>query len=163
MATWRTRHVGQTFQLRNLNPLSLIVRVPGQKPGRSRALVEAVDLYPSLAELCQLELPDHLEGTSFAPLIEDPDQDWKGAAFSQYRRVIPGYGKISRGMGYAIRTERYRFVEWVVPGTDFYAWELYDHQSDPGENVNIANQTEHRELVETLQKKLHAGWKAAKP
>lgn len=141
----------------------LIVSVPGQKPGRTRALVEMVDLYPSLAQFCGLPLPDHLEGTSFAPLIDNPDTPWKTAAFSQYRRVIPGYGDVGRGMGYAMRTDRYRFVEWLVPGTDFRAYELYDHESDPDENTNLANHPERQQLLETLKKQLHAGWKAALP
>ncbi len=141
----------------------LIVRVPGQKPGRSRALVEFVDIYPALAELCDLPLDPSLEGSSFAPLIRDPDRSWKKAAFSQYRRVIPGYGDVSRGMGYSMRTDRYRITEWVVPGTDFSAVELYDHETDSEENRNIANRTENADLVSSLLEKLHAGWKAQIP
>jgi len=141
----------------------LIVRAPGQAGGRTDALVEMVDLYPTLSDLCGLPAPEHLEGTSFEPLLREPDRQWKRAAFSQYRRVIPGYGEIARGMGYAMRTDRYRFVEWRVPGTDFRAWELYDHETDPGENVNLANHAERRELVESLRKQLHAGWREARP
>lgn len=141
----------------------LIIRTPGQKPGRTKALVEFVDIYPTLSELCGLPLDDGLEGHSFSPLIKDPDREWKSAAFSQYRRVIPGYGQISRGMGYSMRTDRYRFTEWLVPGTDFRAYELYDHRTDPDENINLAVAAEHKSLVDELKKKLHAGWKAALP
>ncbi len=141
----------------------LIVRTPGQKPGRTKALVEFVDIYPSLCELCGLSLDDGLEGRSFVPLIESPDLPWKSAAFSQYQRVIPGYGQVARGMGYSMRTDRYRFTLWLVPGTDFRAYELYDHQSDPEENINLAGDSEHRQLVDELKKRLHAGWKAAIP
>lgn len=141
----------------------LIIRVPGQHPGRTAALVELVDVYPTLSELCGLPLPGHLEGTSFAALIRDPDRPWKTAAFSQYRRVIPGYGKIARGMGYAMRTHRFRFVQWIVPGTDFYAWELYDHHQDPDENTNLADNPEYQSQMEILRKQLHAGWSAARP
>lgn len=141
----------------------LIVSVPGQMPGRTSALAEMVDLYPSLAELCGLPLPDHLEGTSFAPLIENPAMPWKSAAFSEYRRVIPGYGQIAPGLGVAMRTDRYRVVEWLVPSTEFRAYELYDHETDPGENVNLANHPERQQLLESLKDKLHAGWRAARP
>jgi iduronate 2-sulfatase len=141
----------------------LIIRVPGQKPGRSRALVEFVDIYPSLCGLCGLPTDDGLEGHSFARLIEDPNNDWKSAAFSQFRRVIPGYGKIARGMGYSMRTDRYRFTEWQVPGTDFRAYELYDHHSDPEENVNLAGVADHVSLIDALKAQLQAGWQHAKP
>lgn len=141
----------------------LIVRVPGQRPDRSRALVEFVDIYPTLCELCDLSIDDGLEGRSFAPLISDARRPWKSATFSQYRRVIPGYGQVGRGMGYSMRTDRYRFTEWLVPGTDFRAYELYDHESDPEENVNLAVASKHKRLAAELKTQLHAGWKAAVP
>ncbi len=134
--------------------IPLIVRAPGFRPGRTRALVESVDLFPTLAELAGLPLDDGLEGRSFVPLLRNPDQPWKTAAFSQYRRVIPGYGKVARGMGYSMRTDRYRFTEWRVPGTDFREYELYDHQKDPQENVNI---------VQRLRRQLQKGWRGALP
>lgn len=138
----------------------LIVSVPGQRPGRTEALVEFVDIFPSLCELCGLSLPQGLEGTSFVPLINKPNRRWKTAAFSQFPRVVPGYG---RAMGHSMRTARYRFTEWTVPETDFRAIELYDHQTDPNENVNLANRPEHSDLVERLKTKLHAGWRSTMP
>ena len=56
-------------------------------------------------------------------------------------------------MGHSMRTARYRFTEWIVPETDFQAIELYDHQTDPDENVNLANRPEHSDLVEQLKNK----------
>jgi arylsulfatase A-like enzyme len=136
----------------------LIVRVPGQTPARTNALVEFVDIYPTLCELCGLPIHAELEGRSFAPLIQDPNRRWKSAAFSQYQRVIPGYGIVARGMGYSMRTDRYRLTEWIVPGTDFRAYELYDHRIDPGENTNLAAAAEHQQIVTQLKAQLHAGW-----
>ncbi len=138
----------------------LIISVPGQKPAKCDALVEFVDIYPSLCELCGVPLPETLEGTSFAPLIADPNRPWKRAAFSQYPRSIPGQG---RAMGYSMRTDRYRFTEWRALKTDFREYELYDHQVDPKENVNIAQRPENAELVAKLTQQLHEGWKAALP
>ena len=138
--------------------IPLIVSAPGFKPGRTRALVESVDLYPTLAELAGLSLDSDLEGHSFVQLLGDPDRDWKTAAFSQYRRVIPGYGKIARGMGYSMRTDRYRLTEWRVPGTDFREYELYDHHADPQENVNLANRPSHVQLLSSLLTQLRQGW-----
>jgi iduronate 2-sulfatase len=141
----------------------LIVRVPGQKPGRTEALVEMVDIYPTLCELCGLARDEELQGHSFAALITDPDRNWKSAAFSQYQRVIPGYGKVARGMGYSMRTDRYRFTQWQVPGTDFRAYELYDHHTDPDENINLAGVSEYAPLTEELRTQLDAGWQHAVP
>lgn len=64
----------------------LIISVPGQRNAGSKtdALVEFVDIYPSLAELCGLPLPEGLEGTSFTPLLEHPQRPWKTAAFSAF-------------------------------------------------------------------------------
>ena len=139
----------------------LIVSAPGQKAAgqRTRALVELVDLYPTLAELCGLERPLHLEGTSFAPLLEKPDQSWKTAAFSQYVRA----GK-ENFMGRSIRTDRWRYTEWTNNATDAAAGvELYDEQVDPKENVNLAGEESQRAVVAELAGRLRAGWKAALP
>ena len=67
-------------------------------------------------------------------------------------------------MGYAMRTDRYRFVEWRDRETgEPITHELYDHQTDPAENQNIAGRPENKELLEKLAAQLKAGWQAAKP
>ncbi|MCC9609501.1 sulfatase [Blastopirellula sp. JC732] len=136
----------------------LIIRAPGQKsPGaKSEALVEFVDIYPTLCELADLSLPERLEGTSAAPLLDTPDAKWKSAAFSQYPR-----GNI---MGYTMKTDQYRFTAWKNKKTgEVVATELYDHQVDPAENENVAGEAENAQLVAKLQERLDAGWKDAKP
>lgn len=140
----------------------LLVRVPGQKaPGSAtQALVEFVDLYPTLAELCGLTPPGDLEGTSFVPLLADPGRPWKTAAFSVYPKTIPGVGK---GFGQAMRTERYRLIEWAAEGQSARHYELYDHRTDPEENVNLAGHPEQREVLGGLVARLRAGWTAARP
>ena len=144
------------FEDATLTPM--IVSTPGGKNagGRCDALVELVDVYPTLSELCGLPLPDHLEGTSFAPLIENPKRPWKSAAFSQYRR--------GGTTGYSMRTERYRYTEWQNPRTgEVAARELYDHTVDPDENQNLATDPSRADLIDRLSAKLAAGWKAANP
>ncbi len=140
----------------------LIISVPGQRTAgrKSGALVEFVDIFPSLCDLCGVPLPEGLEGASFKPLVENPDRPWKAAAFSQYPRGVPGVGQ---AMGHSIRTDRYRFTEWTVPGKDFRAVELYDHEKDPEENVNIAGQPDSAALVRKLKQMLDAGWRGALP
>ena len=141
----------------------LILSVPGMKNAgkHTDALVEFVDIYPTLADLAGLPLPGHLEGASFRPVLDDLNRPWKTAAFSQYPR--PAGGK--QLMGYTMRTDRYRFTAWVDRNdhSKVDAVELYDHQTDPQENVNIANEPENAALVKELTAKLNAGWKAALP
>ena len=136
----------------------MILSVPSMKTaGQSTdALTEFVDIYPTLSELCGLPLPDHLEGTSFAPLLADPRRPWKSAAFSQVIRW-------DRGMGYTMRTEKYRYSRWHNPQGEVVGREIYDHQADPQENVNLANRPEHAQLLKILDRQMKAGWRAARP
>lgn len=142
----------------------LIVSAPGLKHAgtRSEALVEFVDIYPTLAELAGLPLPPKLEGTSFKPVLDEPNRAWKTAAFSQYPRNLAGGKHL---MGYSMCTERYRFTRWVQRDdhSKVDAVELYDHQTDPQENTNIANAPANKELVAQLTQQWLAGWQAAKP
>ncbi len=137
----------------------LLVSVPGMKTAGARtdALVEFVDIYPTLADLAGLPLPAHLEGASFKPVLDDPKRPWKAAAFNQYPR-----GKL---MGYSMRTDRYRLTMWVdaKDHAKVDAVELYDHQADPQENENIAGRPDMAATVEKLTAQLRAGWKAALP
>ncbi len=140
----------------------LIVCVPGRKTAgqRSRALVEHVDMYPTLAELCGLPLPGHLEGTSLMPLLEKPEQAWKNAAFSQYLRPCPGKVNI---MGCSIRTDRWRYTEWRNAQDELVGTELYDENADPQENTSLVADAAHAATVAELAGRLKAGWKAALP
>ena len=135
---------------------TLIVSVPDleTRGRRTEGLVELVDLFPTLSELCELPIPRGLEGTSFAKLLKNPKAAWKKAAFSQ---ITPG-----QIPGFTMRTERYRYTEWIHAG-ETIATEVYDHLSDPNESINIAGHPENRELVEALKSQFKAGWKAAVP
>lgn len=160
----------------------------------SKALIEFVDVYPTLCDLAGLPLPKHLEGKSFVPLLTDPDQKWKPAAFSQFpspalrewaaRPLSPTmrgtfFGSIiaeveaklkqEHGdhysadlfdnylMGYSIRTDRYRYTAWLdrrSPTFGPLAVELYDHDTDPNETVNLAKSKP--DAVKALAKQLRA-------
>ncbi len=140
----------------------LILSVPGMKTaGRhTDALVEFVDIYPTLSELAGLPLPPHLEGMSFKPLLDDPLRPWKTAAFSQYPR-----GQRGGLMGYTMRTDRYRFTAWV--GRQDHdrvdALELYDHATDPQENTNLATHADQAATVNQLMAQWKQGWRGALP
>ncbi|RKU05506.1 hypothetical protein C6501_19835 [Candidatus Poribacteria bacterium] len=141
------------FEVSTRSPL--IISVPGQTyPGtKTDALVELVDIYPTLCDACQLPISSELEGISLMPIIEQPTRPWKAAAFSQLKR-----GNIN---GVSIRTEQYRYTEWGTDGR--HGRELYDYDTDPNETVNIANLPENKELVAQLSEQLQLGWQAALP
>lgn len=140
----------------------LILSVPGQSSaGRATdALVEFVDIYPTLATLCDIKLPPELEGISLSPLVKNPQLPWKTAAFSVYTKNVPEIGKV---FGRAMRTDRFRFIRWTSPSTNRAFCELYDHSIDPMENVNLADKPESRETVERLSGMLKTGWRGALP
>ena len=106
----------------------LIVRAPGLGTAGARTfgLTEFVDMYPTLCETCDLPLPDHLEGQSLVRLMEEPEREWKAAAFSQFpRRAAVGAGDLAdrpagsedlRAVGYMIRTQDYRYTEGANDG-----------------------------------------------
>jgi iduronate 2-sulfatase len=102
---------------------------------------------------------------SLAPLMEEPAGPGKSAVFSQFLRegiwVAPDGIEY---MGYAVRTDRYRYVTWVNWDTgEVAAHELYDHQVDPGENVNLAGQPAYAGTLAELERVRMAGWRAALP
>jgi iduronate 2-sulfatase len=114
----------------------------------SPALVELVDLYPTLAELCRLPAPENLEGKSVVPLLTDSHRPWKIAAFSC----------LHKDRERTIRDRRYRLIEH--PDGQL---ELYDHQTDPAEDHNLAKDPAHAAILKRLQSSLSAGWHAAGP
>jgi len=108
-----------------------------------------------------------MEGTSLRPLLAEPDRELKSAAFSQYIRRPKNSPDGKRYMGYSMVTSRYHFVEWYAwddetkTAQDLAARELYDLQTDPDEDANIANLPEHAETVRGLSEELRAGHEAA--
>lgn len=133
----------------------LMIRAPGAKANGkpTRALAEFVDIYPTLCDLAGLPKPSNLEGTSLVPILADASAKVKDAAFSQFPRNHEG----REYMGYAMRTDRYRYVEWLdQPTADIFARELYDHETDPDENENLANHSENKELLDQLNAQMWA-------
>jgi iduronate 2-sulfatase len=124
--------------------IPLIVAAPGAEAGAAtRALVESVDVYPTLCELAGLPAPQGLDGGSFAAVVRDPSAATKDAVIHVYPR--------GQRIGRAIRTARHRLVEWKTPGAPAgeAVLELYDYQADPQESKNLAS--EHPEIVDQLR------------
>ena len=122
----------------------LIVRAPGYNDQhRSKALVEFIDIYPTLCELSGLEKPKQLHGKSFVPLLENPDQAWKDRVYSRFIK------------GESIITDRFLYTEWINQQDSIYASMLYDHQTDPDENKNIVGADGIKDTVQSLHNQLH--------
>ncbi|MBL8811216.1 MAG: sulfatase-like hydrolase/transferase [Planctomycetaceae bacterium] len=139
------------FELDTRAPL--MMRVPGAKANESScsALVEFVDVYPTLCELADLPVPSTLQGSSLKPLLDGTASKVKDAAFSQFPRKQNGKDY----MGYAMRTERYRYVEWLDAVTgEVRARELYDHDNDSQEDVNIADAADQKDVVAQLSQQM---------
>ena len=122
----------------------MIVRVPGRtRAGTSTAgLTELVDLYPTLCELCGIKAPAHLQGQSFAGLVDKPSGEGKETA----------YTVVSRGktLGRSIRTARWRYAEWGSSS----AAELYDLEKDPAEHHNLVDDNKFSEPLEKMRRLL---------
>jgi uncharacterized sulfatase len=125
----------------------LIVVLPdGRSAGRTcRRTVQLLDVYPTLADLCDLPAPADLEGHSLRPLLADPDAAWDRPARSQV---------VHEGVtGRSIRTARWRYTEWDEGRGGV---ELYDHDLDPLELRNLAGHAGLDEAVRTLAGLLRA-------
>jgi len=130
--------------------IPLIIAGPGIEPGSTKQLVSTVDVYPTLAKLAGLpepKGPQPIDGLSLVPVLENPDARIR----DHITHCYPRHG--GKYFGWAIRTERYRMVQWGDPARpEDCEYELYDYQTDPIEKVNIADQ--HPEVVEALREKL---------
>lgn len=131
----------------------LIISVPGGRKGLvSSAQVELLDMYPTLAELCGLEKPEHLEGKSLVPLLSDPELKWGAESYSIWPHDRTKYDKTV--MGYSVKTERYNYVEWIQLNTgEVLARELYDHQGDPEETRNVIDDPQYASEIVLLEQK----------
>jgi len=129
----------------------LLIAAPGYKSGATTSLSEHVDIFPTICDLAGLSIPSQLDGKSLLPIMKDKNDTVKHFAVSQYPRNLSkleqselGYenGKL---MGYAFRTDKYRYVVWIHDFTSkdpfnadkIYAKELYDYTNDPLEKVNV--------------------------
>lgn len=113
----------------------------------SPRVVEFLDIYPTIAELCGVKPPRNLQGLSLRPLLRNPLANWQRPAFTQVDRA--------KAIGYSVRTERWRYTEW---NRGRQGAELYDHARDPGEEHNVvadpahaATRTELKKLLDSVQ------------
>lgn len=120
----------------------MVIRVPGVTTAgsSSEGLVELVDLFPTLAELCKVTPPQELQGKSFAPMLRDAKADGKQMA---YTVVVRG-----QELGKAIRTNDWRYTRWST------GEELYDATKDDQEQTNLAKSDQHSDTMKTMRNML---------
>lgn len=124
-------------------PLLMIAPGVAQPGTHSAALIETVDIYPTLCELAGLPpptgVPQPMDGRSFVGVLRAPATSVRDHVYHAYPRMRPTQGE---AMGRAIRTARHRLVEWKKPGAaaDTADFELYDYARDPGETRNLAGE-----------------------
>lgn len=125
------------------NRIPLIFAGPGVAAGaRTQALSETVDIFPTLCALAGLPAPtgpQPIDGVNLAPVLRDPRTTVRDHVYHAFPRGRPGKGE---WLGRAIRTERYRLVEWKSfrDANEPADLELYDYVADPGETTNVAAQ-----------------------
>jgi arylsulfatase A-like enzyme len=129
----------------------LIFSYPEIKTRKSMAPVEFVDLFPTLCDLTGVKKPEHLEGESLYPIIIGAQQKVKDYAVSQFHR--------GKNMGYAFRTDRYRYVVWLkdeyrsykkYSNTLIKAQELFDYELDPLETRNVFTNKKYKNIANEM-------------
>jgi iduronate 2-sulfatase len=137
----------------------LVIVWPGRTPagGIARAPVSQVDLYPTIAAGCGLESPPGLPGQDLAAMLADPDRPGRNWALTQVerparkKRAADGSPPPGPSYGYSLRAPRWRYTEW---DEGRLGRELYDHEADPAEQTNLADDPRHSADVETLSRQL---------
>ncbi|MFT5032032.1 MAG: iduronate 2-sulfatase [Candidatus Binatia bacterium] len=135
-------HWQKTTLFENAARVPLIISAPGMEDAgeSSGSPVEMLDIYPTLAEMCRLRAPSYLSGRALSMELKSPSYVSKLGALTQY------------DSGYSVRTARYRYTEWGENGKA--GAELYDHETDPREMVNLAGRPEHAATARKLAAKL---------
>ena len=125
----------------------LIIAAPGvsQQGAASESPVGLVDVMPTLTELCSVPTQDNLQGQSLVPMLKDPSFEGRGWSLSQ---VMRGKGKDQkRTFGYTLRTPQWRYTEWDEGKR---GRELYNHDTDPLEQTNLADDPDQADLIAEL-------------
>jgi len=118
----------------------VILKVPWLEGGlKTNALVEFIDIYPTMCELAGLEIPEHVQGESLLKYMKNPELPGKSYVFSRFKD------------GESVKNVDYRYTEWLDTSQTRYAEMLYNHQNDHDENNNISIDTENADIIDKLR------------
>ena len=135
------------FEMGTAAPFIVAGPPVGEQGIRSQAMFEFIDIYPTLADLCGLEqIPDHLEGKSFASVVSDPSLPFRSEVRAMTRR-----GEM---FGLSVKNSRWRYVEWDKGKRGV---ELYDQVKDPLEYNNLAGDPVYTDTLATMKKLISYG------
>ena len=152
----------------------LIFVSPNFKPGRTNALTEHLDIFPTVCTLAGVAIPTWLEGKSLTPLMQNNNGSVIEFSVSQYPRKLNkkemdkmGY-TTNKIMGYSLRTAKYRYTVWMSDFTSkdvfndrkVYASEMYDYVKDPLEKVNVVNDKNYKNISKDMYNKMVAYFKS---
>ncbi len=140
-------------------PMLIVAPSAGTKPGVVSTPVGQVDLFPTLAELCDVDVPSNLQGQSLVPMLKDNTAVGRGWALTQVRRRNRSAKGPRRFAGYSLRTARWRYTEW---DDGRQGRELYDHDADPREITNLAHGPQRDDVTTVMQKLSNQLQKAVK-
>lgn len=150
-------HLGDHAQWAKNTPFEQAARAPlliadprqSSKGTKSASPAEFTDIYPTLCELLGLPLPDFLEGRSLAAVLDDPSARPREGAVTI--RADDWY------IGYSVRNERYRYIEWVSQKSkEVRGRDLFDYEKDPYETRNLADNPEYAEVLKNMIRILHS-------
>ena len=113
----------------------LIICVPGKKPAVCHSLSELIDLYPTVSNLCGLEIPGNIQGKDISGMLDDPAVKVRDAA-------------LSSGKGRLLRTENWAFLDYGKSG------ELYDMEKDPKQYTNLIDNPGYAKVLSDMKEKL---------
>jgi len=120
----------------------LIIAVPGKEPAVCDSFAELIDLYPTVAELCGLPVPDRLQGESLVRALDDPSFPVRDAAFCVNNK------------SYLLRTDRWAYIQHGKDGE--LGLQLYDMEKDPGQYTNLAEKRRYAKVVAAFREQLAA-------
>lgn len=117
-------------------------------------VTEHVDIYPTLCDLAGFSIPEHCEGRSLVPLLENPQIKWKDAALSHRKHMWHDRLQVY-DIGNSLRTSRYRYTEYLDTSGQVLGTELFDYEKDPLETRNFAESAAYRTARTELAEWLH--------
>ena len=118
----------------------VILKVPWKKGGiKTDAMVEFIDVYPTLCDLARIDIPDHVQGESLVKYYDNPNHKGKSFVYSRFIK------------GESVKNQEFRYTEWLDSSQSRYAEMLYNHRTDPDENYNISGNNENTEIVNALR------------